>query len=354
MRSANRSQSSLASQTPRMPLVPRVVGRRAGARGCRPTSTRCPPATGSGRWSSSGRPAGTAAPAPGPPPPAPAPRSSSATLSATCTVPGCVRRGPRPRHRAVERPVDLDRGRVQLEARMPFRVDAGQVRRARSSRRRARERSRRPPRPAARRTGSPSRSPTARRTAVAHARSRTPRRRTGSRRRGLAAGRPAPAASRPAPPSGTGKPTVCPSMLIRMRHQARTRGVERDVGVPGVAGQQQPGRVPAEVAVAQVGRRGQQLAHQTQTAGPPQPGEDPQAARRARPGRGHRRIAGAGVPAAEVDAVLGVALPDVPAELEGALRRSGRWPRACRRRRGRPRCPARVRCRPPWGRPTPP
>ena len=32
-----------------------------------------------------------------------------------------------PRHRAVERPVDLDRGRVELEARMPSRRRAGQV-----------------------------------------------------------------------------------------------------------------------------------------------------------------------------------------------------------------------------------
>ena len=57
---------------------------------------------------------------------------------------------------------------------------------------------------------------------------------------GLAAGGPGRWVSLPAPPSGTGKPTVWPSMRHQQRHQARPGCVERDVRVPGVAGEQQP------------------------------------------------------------------------------------------------------------------
>ena len=108
IRSANRSQSS-RSQTPRMPPVAGVAHGRPAGRGCRPTTTRCPPATGWGRWSSSVRPAGTAARARRRPRPGRDASAICSTESATCTVPGAYAGAARPRDRAVEGPVDLDR-----------------------------------------------------------------------------------------------------------------------------------------------------------------------------------------------------------------------------------------------------
>ena len=75
----------------------------------------------------------------------------------------------------------------------------------------------------------------------------------------------------PAPPSGTGKPTVWPSMLISSAHQPRPRGVQRDVGVPGVAGEQEARCLAVEAMATEVGRRREQVADELETPGTRQP-----------------------------------------------------------------------------------
>ena len=81
------------------PLVAGVAQRWTAGRGCRPTSTRCPRASGSGRRSSSGRRAGTGRPARPGPRPGRAPRRPArgsrrrarcrgSTAAATPTAPG--------------------------------------------------------------------------------------------------------------------------------------------------------------------------------------------------------------------------------------------------------------------------
>ena len=56
-------------------------------------------------------------------------------------------------------------------------------------------------------------------------------------------------------------------------HQAGAGGIERDVGVPRVAAEQQAGSAAAEVGAADVGRRRQQQPDQVETAGRTQVGE---------------------------------------------------------------------------------
>ena len=84
------------------------------------------------------------------------------------------------------------------------------------------------------------------------------------------------------PAPGTGKPTVCPIMLMQERHQARAGGVQGDVGVASVAGEQEARCVPAEP----VGVRGRRPASagRGRARSPPAPAQAGQAAER-RPAR---------------------------------------------------------------------
>ncbi len=150
----------------------------------------------------------------------------STTPSATCTVPGaCAGRGG-PRDRAVERPVDLERRRVQGERAHPARHPRRHVAAARAARRRAGVRSRRP-RPPGRRA----RGQSGVRTATARPR-RTSMPTTGASQRispPLDSKRRASAAlSSPAPPRGHGEAVVLAEHAHQDPHQSRAR--ERRAG----------------------------------------------------------------------------------------------------------------------------
>ena len=154
-----------------------------------------------------------------------------------------------PRDRTAERPVDLDRRRVELEARACPRGDpAGHVGAGRAGRRRAggRRRRRRP------------RARAAYDVAVggAHAASARPSRTSirvdlgaaaDRRRRGPSKpARQRPGSARRRRPRGRGSRRSGPSIVMSRPISPGAGGVEGDVGVPGVAREQQPGRLAAE------------------------------------------------------------------------------------------------------------
>ena len=254
IRSANRSQSS-RSQTPRTPPSPasrarllrhvRVGPQRLGARRG---------AGGVGGRHLAGeqeRPAGTA----------PAATCASAsdicsTESATWTVPGAYGGRDGPRHRPVERPVDLDRAGVQLEgAHAPRHPAPGGPRRRPGRRRGAGRRRRRPP-PGAAANRSPPTGAHPGRPTVLDVDAERPRRVAAD----LAAQRLQPAGQRLGELAGAALGHREADGLAEHRqqhpHQPGAGRVQRDVGVPGVAGEQQPRRVAAEPGPAQRRRPG--------------------------------------------------------------------------------------------------
>ena len=153
-----------------------------------------------------------------------------------------VRRRRRPRHAAVERPVDLDRAGSSSKRRMAAHGPRREVRGVhqpavevgRSDVGEHRAGARR----SAHRRSCARRSPGRRSTVDP----RRPPRSSGSRRRATRTGAPAPGSARRRRPAGTGKPTVWPSMTSSTPMSPEPGASQRDVGVPGVAGEQQPRR----------------------------------------------------------------------------------------------------------------
>ena len=252
--------------------VARVVRGLLRARGCRPTSTRCRRASGSGRWWSSGRPAGTARPGPRRPPPARAPRSSGrssrrrarcpgrtpaaasqgtgpSSAQSTLTVPGSIRKPRIPRATRA--------GRSAGSSRRPKRWGAATS--ATTARRAA--------------TRSPSASLDADGAAAVDVRTRV----TSASQRispPSAVNRRASAAlSSPAPPSGTGKPTVWPEHRHQQPHQPGARRVERDVAVPGVARPAGCGAPRRRSGPSPARRRRQQGPDEAEPADAAEPGQ---------------------------------------------------------------------------------
>ena len=161
----------------------------------------------------------------------------------------------RPRDRAAQRPVHLDRGGVELEAphrphRPARQVLVGDQAAVETGRHHVGQHRVPDGDPVA--VGGPH----GHRAAAGHLDPRSPRCRTGSRRRGPGSGRASACESRPAPPSGTGKPTVCPSIDIRTPirpEPAASRGMS---ACPALPASSSPGAVAAEQAAPQVGSGG--------------------------------------------------------------------------------------------------
>ena len=173
------------------------------------------------------------------------PRDSviSSTESATWTVPGAYDRGAAPRHRAVQRPVDLDRAGVELER--VHRPGGGSRHVAVVQQPAVEQRCRHVgdhgpasavPAPAGGAYGGRAAAVDLDRDDLGAG--------VDLRRRGPRAAGPAPAVSMPGAALGDGEADGLAEHRHQQAHQARARCVQRDVGVAGVAGEQQPGRRP--------------------------------------------------------------------------------------------------------------
>ena len=172
-------------------------------------------------------------------------------------VQGAGRLGRRalPGHRPAQRPVDLDRGRVELEGAHAPADPVGHVGRGQQVGVQAGSDDASPPRPVRRPNVSPS--------VVCTVRARPPDGAdpldrppsSGSRRPCDRSRRARAWVSMPGAALGDREADGLPHHAHQQRHQARARRVEGDVGVPGVARQQQPRSLAAEPVPAEVETR---------------------------------------------------------------------------------------------------